>query len=103
MALWNPISQPSVNGRNGHGRLNGQFRPRYVAPPPPLPPFMTRLNWLCGSAKHALPVRMQFVGIGYSHKGQPYADYRCPLCGAMHAVVVNAYNGKPKPLFTHNG
>ena len=106
MSAFYQLVRPRFNGNGSHGCHGGHGgRPAggYAPPQPVLPAYLTRLNWLCKSASHALPVRMQFVGVGYSDKGQAFAEYRCPLCGMTQGIVPHFQTGKPFVLFTRNG
>ncbi len=68
-----------------------------------LPAFMQTINPLCHDHSHPLPVTMLYNGDSLSHRGAPMANYRCPICNARQAWVIDFRTGQPRRLFSRPG
>jgi hypothetical protein len=78
-----------------------------VQPRRHLPQFMRRLQVLCHSALHPLPVMMRFIAESTSDHGSPMAVYACPFqgCRCRQGWVQHRSTDKPRRLWAaqHDG
>lgn len=80
-----------------HG--HGGRRLIVIEEPAGLPEFMKHLEVLC--TKHAIPIRMKYIGQSTSHAGEPMAVYACevPGCRWREGWIQERHTRKPYRLW----
>ena len=101
MALFQNWYQPTQTHHTQSAQTTQPQKPARA--PALLPAFMQRITPLCHDHSHPLPVTMLYNGDSMSHRGQPMANYRCPICSARQAWVIDFHTGQPRHLFSRPG